>query len=175
MDNQRPASDIEPYRQLCLAKNGGPGVLLSNRDDQRQGAVPMIAVFTKYEVFKRNVGFRLEDKYRRKITSEETDRECQLIFETKYLSILGGAGDSAPIFVCLEGEKSVTKFFTDIRNYVGMNEPEARCQNLIQTTADALSPNAVAIMLMALQSDNIRLNVHVALARYGIDVELNKC
>ncbi|KAJ7702625.1 hypothetical protein B0H16DRAFT_1483119 [Mycena metata] len=123
----------------------------------------MIAVFMKYEAFKRNVGFRLEDKYRWKITSEETDRECQSIFETKYLSVLGGARDPAPIFVCLEGEKSTTKFPIDVQNYLGMDKPEARCQNLIQRTADALSPNAVAITLLALQSDNIRLNVHVAL------------
>ncbi|KAJ6555912.1 hypothetical protein B0H19DRAFT_994295 [Mycena capillaripes] len=132
MDNQRPELNIEPYRCLCLAEN-----------------VPVIAVFTKYEAFRRNVCFGLEDKYEREILSEELDWECQKIFATKYLGVLGQAGYPASIFVCLEG----------------MNKPEARCQSLVQATVDALSPDTVALILVAMRGNNIRLNVHLALKK----------
>ncbi|KAJ7455482.1 hypothetical protein FB451DRAFT_642628 [Mycena latifolia] len=132
MDNRRPELDIIPYRHLSLPGN-----------------VPVIAVFTKYEVFRRNVYHTLQDKYQREISSEETDRECQRTFQTKYLDVFGRAAYPAPIYVCLEG----------------MNKPDARCQSLVQTTADALNPDIVALMLLAMRGDNIRLNVHVALER----------
>ncbi|KAJ7848532.1 hypothetical protein B0H13DRAFT_1906709 [Mycena leptocephala] len=55
-----------------------------------------------------------------------------------------------------------------------MNEPDARCQSRVQTTADALNPDIVAFMLLAMRGDNVRLNVHVALERCDVKVAPGK-
>jgi hypothetical protein len=57
----------------------------------------------------------------------------------------------------------------DADKVVGMDKPDSRCQNLVQTTADNLGPGAVAVMLRAVRGDNVRLNVHIALKRCSVD------
>ncbi len=44
-----------------------------------------------------------------------------------------------------------------------MNKPEACCDNLIQTTAEALHEDVIALMLVAVQKDNLGLSVNLAL------------
>ncbi len=46
-----------------------------------------------------------------------------------------------------------------------MNRPEARCDSLIEATAAALNGDAVALMLVAMQKDNLGLGVSLALKR----------
>ena len=46
-----------------------------------------------------------------------------------------------------------------------MHKPDERCSNLIEVTADALSGGVVALMLMAVQSDNLELSVKQAVKR----------
>lgn len=55
-----------------------------------------------------------------------------------------------------------------------MNKPDARCQSRVQTTADALNPDIVAFMLLAMRGDNVRLIVHVALERCDVKVAPGK-
>ena len=60
--------------------------------------VPVIAVFTKYDQFKRNIKMRLEDEDRG--TDIDLDAEAENIFEQHYLAGLNGP----PPFVRLESE-----------------------------------------------------------------------
>ena len=46
-----------------------------------------------------------------------------------------------------------------------MNKPEARCDVIIEATATALNEDAVALMLVAVQKDNLGLSVNLALKR----------
>ena len=44
-----------------------------------------------------------------------------------------------------------------------MHRPDQKCTNLIDATANALSVGVVAIMLMAVQRDNLELSVKQAI------------
>ncbi len=46
-----------------------------------------------------------------------------------------------------------------------MNKGEARCDTLIEATAAALNVDAVTLMLLAVQKDNLGLSVNLALKR----------
>jgi hypothetical protein len=43
-----------------------------------------------------------------------------------------------------------------------MEKPDAHCNNLINSTVDALNPGAVMLMLLAVQTQNLELSVHYA-------------
>ncbi|KAJ7913608.1 hypothetical protein B0H13DRAFT_1612399 [Mycena leptocephala] len=103
--------------------------------------VPVIAVFTKYEAFKRNVRMDLEDEAAGELDDIErrTHDECQERFKSQFWELLGTSGK----FVRLEG----------------MNNPDRRCDKLVRTTMDALNPDAVALMLVAVQKGNLELSV----------------
>jgi len=82
--------------------------------------VPVIAVFTKFDQFKRDVKMRLEDKARDSGTHFDTeveshegpdpgthsDTEVESVFVQNYLAPLSGA----PPFVRLEGEGFFSRF-----------------------------------------------------------------
>ena len=59
--------------------------------------VPVIAVFTKHDQFKRNIMMRLEDEGR---NPETLETEVESVFNHHYLALLS----EAPPFVCLESE-----------------------------------------------------------------------
>ena len=46
-----------------------------------------------------------------------------------------------------------------------MHKPDQRCSDLIEVTANALSGGIVALMLMAVQRDNLKLSVKQAIKR----------
>ncbi|KAJ7112336.1 hypothetical protein C8R44DRAFT_798360 [Mycena epipterygia] len=46
-----------------------------------------------------------------------------------------------------------------------MEKPDARCDNLIRSTVDALNPEAVTLMLLAVQTLNLELSVQYAVHR----------
>jgi hypothetical protein len=46
---------------------------------------------------------------------------------------------------------------------LGMHKPGQRCTNLIERTANALSNETVALMLMAVQKDNLELSIKYAI------------
>ena len=64
--------------------------------------VPVIAVFTKYDQFKRNIKMKLEDEGRD--PEMNLDAEVENIFQQHYLASLGGP----PPFIRLESEDHVT-------------------------------------------------------------------
>jgi len=47
----------------------------------------------------------------------------------------------------------------------GMHEPDQRCKDLIELTASTLSGGAVALMLLAVQRDNLELSINQAIIR----------
>ena len=113
----------------------------------------MIAVFTKYDQFKRDVGMKLEDQDR---DSALLDDEMERIFNKEFLANLKGT----PPSVRLESE-----LYLPISMYhanccrTGMHKPGQRCFDLIQATANALSPGVVTLMLLSVQKDNLELNI----------------
>ena len=46
-----------------------------------------------------------------------------------------------------------------------MHKPDQKCSDLIEVTANALSGAVVALMLMAVQRDNLELSVKKAIER----------
>jgi hypothetical protein len=48
---------------------------------------------------------------------------------------------------------------------VEMHRPSQQCTGLIEMTADALSENVVAIMLLAVQKGNLELSIKMAVRR----------
>jgi hypothetical protein len=122
MDNDRPELDLKHFDEICPDKN-----------------VPVIAVFTKYDQFKRDIKMKLEDENR----ETDLDTEVEKIFDQHYLASLGGD----PPFVRLER----------------MHKPSQRCNDLIEMTANALSGSTIALMLMAVQKDNMELSIKYAI------------
>jgi len=60
--------------------------------------VPLIAVFTKFDQFKRDIKMKLEDEERDR--EMDLDTEVENIFNQHYLARLNGP----PPFICLESE-----------------------------------------------------------------------
>ena len=46
---------------------------------------------------------------------------------------------------------------------IEMQKPEQRCADLIEMTADALSSDVVALMLVAVQRGNLELSIKLAI------------
>ena len=55
-----------------------------------------------------------------------------------------------------------------------MNKQGACCVNLIEATAEALNDDAVALMLVAVQKDNIGISVNLALKLSVLQVTRTK-
>jgi len=103
--------------------------------------VPVIAVFTKFDQFKHDIKMKLEDEGRDPVTY--FNREVETVFNQYYLASLSGS----PPFVRLER----------------MQKHDQRCTGLIELTANALSGGVVALMLMAVQKDNLDLSIMQAI------------
>jgi len=116
--------DLKYFADICPDKN-----------------VPVIAVFTKHDQFKRNIKMKLMHEGRDPET--ELDTEVESVFNQYYLVRLSGP----PPFVCLER----------------MHKPDQRCTDLIEMTANTLSGGVVALMLMAVQRDNLELSIKLAI------------
>jgi len=69
-------------------------------EHERISLVPVIAVFTKYDQFRRETSFRLEDQG---TDAALLNAEVEKIFNKEYLAKLR---ESAP-FVCLESESFI--------------------------------------------------------------------
>ncbi|KAH9028974.1 hypothetical protein EDB85DRAFT_1570710 [Lactarius pseudohatsudake] len=125
MDNQRPQLDLKFFKDICPDRN-----------------VPVIAIFTKYDQFRRNVQIHVED-----FGSPNSNAfdEAEKQFQEYYVRPLGnGVG-----FVRLEK----------------MHMPNMRCDKLIETTAAALNDDIIGLMFLAVQKGNLELSVKVALKR----------
>jgi len=122
MDSDRPSLNLRHIDDICPDKN-----------------VPVIAVFTKYDQFKREIKMKLEDQDR---DPAHVDDDVETMFKEHFLGNLKG---SAP-FVRLEK----------------MNKPDRRCTDLISKTASSLSSSVVTLMLLAVQKHNLELNINHA-------------
>jgi len=66
--------------------------------------VPVIALFTKYDQFKRNIKMKLEDENENDNPEVHVDAEVKRVFEQQYLASLSGP----PPFIRMESEDFVT-------------------------------------------------------------------
>ncbi|KAJ7022201.1 hypothetical protein C8F04DRAFT_971751 [Mycena alexandri] len=129
MDDHRPGLNVDPLHALQIDNN-----------------VPVIAVFTKLDAFRRNTRMDLEDEEQAGDDLDMlTNQRCKEIFQRECLDKIG---DTTP-FVLLEG----------------MNDPAAHCDELIQTTAEALDSGTVTLMLLAVQTKNLELSVQRAVQK----------
>jgi hypothetical protein len=122
--------------------------------------VPVIAVFTKYDQFKREIHMKLEDQSCDLVFLED---EVEKTFKKEYLVHLRGS----PRFVCLESEhygKPTNIYDADIYR-AEMHKTTQQCTELIKMTANALSGNAAALILLAVQKHNLELNIKDAVER----------
>ncbi|KAN0137762.1 hypothetical protein V8E53_004246 [Lactarius tabidus] len=129
MDNQRPQLDLKFYKDICPDQN-----------------VPVIAVFTKYDQYLRNVEMHLvdyPDEFR--YLDNRVSQVAQHQFQEQYLHPLG---DDVR-FVRLEK----------------MHREDTHCEELIEKTASALNDDVVTLMLLAVQRDSLEFSVKIALNR----------
>ncbi|KAH9054716.1 hypothetical protein EDB87DRAFT_1568149 [Lactarius vividus] len=120
MDNQRPELDLKYFKDIC-----------SDR-------IPVIAVFTKYDQFLRNVKMHLEDYGN---TNDNVSDAAERQFKEHYLRHL----DDGVRFVRLER----------------MHKPETRCDALLEKTAEALNEDFGASMLPVVQK-SLEPSINVA-------------
>ena len=119
----------------------------------------MIAVFTKFDQFRRDIRMKVEDQDRNADDPAIVNAEMERVVKEEFLAHLKG---STPI-VRLESED----FFPTSIYYTnncpkGMHKQGERCTDLIKTTADTLSGNVVALMLLTVQKDNLELSIEKA-------------
>jgi len=126
MDNDRPSLDLKHFGDVCPDKN-----------------VPVIALFTKYDQFKRDIKMKLEDQCDH--PDMDIDAEMKSVFDQHYLANLSGP----PPFICLER----------------MHKDDQRCTDLIALTSNLLSGGVVPLMLMAVQKDNLEVSINHAIKR----------
>jgi len=69
---------------------------------QGNSQVPVIALFTKYDQFKRSIKIKLKDE--RDHSESDIDAEVKRVFEQDYLASLSGH----PPVICLESEDFVS-------------------------------------------------------------------
>jgi hypothetical protein len=170
MDNARPSLDLANFDKVCPDKDiKGTSKFHFLKPGQSMrvliSAVPVIAVFTKYDQFRRETIFRLEDQGVDTSTDPaRLDAEIEKIFNEQYLAKLTG---SAPV-VHLESENFVNQLVCTTLIPVPpaeMHKPGRKCTELIEKTANELSSGVVALMLLAVQKDNLELNINQAVRR----------
>jgi hypothetical protein len=128
----------------------------------RNFQVPVIAVFTKYDQFRRNIRIKLEDQHRDLLL---LDTEVESVFDEHNLAGLTGP----PPFVRLESEDfdDHQDMYSTKLSPAGMHKPGQRCNSLVEITANALSGGVVALMLLAVQRDHkLELSINYAIRRW---------
>ena len=121
--------------------------------------VPVIALFTKYDQFKRDIKIRLEDEHGHPGTDIEV--EVKRAFNEHYLASLS---ESPPV-ICLESEDLITTnlYFANF-GPAGMHKDDQRCTDLITLTANSLSGSVVTLMLVAVQKYyNLEVSINHAI------------
>ena len=127
----------------------------------QQFQVPVIAVFTKYDQFLRNVKMDVSDdpdNYVHRSVSEVAKE----LFQEHYLYPLG---DDIG-YVQLESEFQVIcqgHVLMSLTLCEEMHMNGSHCGNLVEKTAAALNDEAVMLMLLAVQRGNVEFSVKLAL------------
>ncbi|KAJ7938703.1 hypothetical protein B0H13DRAFT_1587466 [Mycena leptocephala] len=109
--------------------------------DSHVRQVPVIAVFTKFETFMHIT----RNDMMLKGQKDNLKDECERRFKERYSGKLGAGAK----FIRLEG----------------MHKSDARCDQLIKTTMETLDTATVALMLLAVQTENLELNVQYVVSR----------
>lgn len=105
MDNHRPELDLRYFKGICPDRNGALFKALSSRllpCLTQQFPVPVIAVFTKYDQYLRNIQMHLEDFGN---PDDKVSHEADRQFKEHYLRHLG----EGVRFVRLESEFRVKR------------------------------------------------------------------
>jgi len=104
MDNARPSLDLKYFKDICPDKNGISKCEIMNWVNCGTFQVPVIAVFTKYDQFKREISLKLEDQG----CDPSTDLEDELdrTFRHHYLAEF----EETPPFVRLESENFIIDY-----------------------------------------------------------------
>ncbi|KAI9433128.1 hypothetical protein H4582DRAFT_1857037 [Lactarius indigo] len=134
MDNQRPQLDLKFFKNICP-----------------DGNVPIVAVFTKYDQFLRNVQIYVEDFGG---PGDNVSDVAEKQFEEHYLRALDDGVRFGQI-----PELRANTFGAE------MHKQNMGCDKLIETTAAALNDDIVGLMLLAVQNGNLALSVKEALRR----------
>jgi len=99
MDNARPSLDLRHFGNICPDRNGMSKCnFYEMRLTKGTFQVPVIAVFTKFDQFKRDIRMKLEDEGRNPGTN--LNEEVESIFRQHYQASLGGT----LLFVRVESE-----------------------------------------------------------------------
>jgi hypothetical protein len=119
----------------------------------------VIAVFTKYDQFRRDIMIKLEDQNR---DPALLDAEMKRIFNQHYLANLRGP----PPFIRLESEvlNNYRDMYCTKFSPAEMQKPGQQCNGLIEMTASTLSGGVVALMLLAVQRDTLELSINCAIS-----------
>ena len=106
MDNDRPSLDVKHFADICPDKNGMSKLSRRFMNELTYAIfqVPVIAIFTKFDQFKRDIKMRLEDEGR--YSGTHFDTEMESVFIQYYLASLSGS----PPFVRLESEDFFDQF-----------------------------------------------------------------
>ena len=110
MDNDRPSLDLRYFHQICPDKNGMSNFNYMNWDPHLTpwiSQVPIMALFTKLDQFKRNIKMKLMDVHDHPITETHIEREAKSVFEQQYIAELHKHERTAP-YLRLESEEFVT-------------------------------------------------------------------
>ena len=95
MDNQRPSLDLKYFNDICADENGASCFCCDSVCCFHWSmAVPIIAVFTKYDQFKLNVEMNLEEDS----LPEVVEEKAKELFQAEYLGMISGQ----PRYITLE-------------------------------------------------------------------------
>ncbi|SRR6266404_3585080 len=167
MDNRRPALELKHFKDIYQRshENGESSWTPVTICNTSLFEVPVIVVFTKYDQFLRNVQIDLEDRNYEDpsidISEEAKEKAVKEIFEEHYLRPLG----DGVVWVRLQSEFGIKCLGNVLMFLTDMGMKETRCNNLLEVTATALNEEVVALMLVAVQKDNVGLSVNLALKR----------
>jgi hypothetical protein len=149
MDNARPSLDLANFDKVCPDKDiKGTSKFHFSKPGQSMrvliSAVPVIAVFTKYDQFRRETIFRLEDQGVDTSTNPaRLDAEIEKIFNEQYLAKLTG---SAPV-VHLESENFVNQLVCTTLTPV----PQ-KCTSLVESVLNLLKRLPMSFLAALLRS-----------------------
>ena len=113
----------------------------------------------------------LEDKQDKQdnqpLSEMEIDAEVKSTFKQEYLAHL--SGNPSLQYICLECEGFLffifllmNLYFTDVYA-TAMHKDNQQCTDLIKLTSNSLSVDVVALMLAAVQKDNLEVSINHAI------------
>jgi hypothetical protein len=101
MDSARPSLELKHFEDICPDKNGTSNINFMKLElTLGIFQVPVIAVFTKFDQFSRDIGMKLEDQGRDPDDLSLLNAEMERIFREEFLIKLKGS----PPVIRLESE-----------------------------------------------------------------------